>query len=169
MAVSRSKVARRRRLIKRRFLNECRQDLGYTEGPNNSTIFGRIYGMPNQPWCAMAVSVWARRAGVHSIVPRFAYTPAGAQWFKDRDQWGDRPRVGAIAFYDTSGMGRISHTGVVEKVFPDGSWYAIEGNTNAAGSREGRVVRRQRRTRVGPRGGFGYPDYTALARKELAA
>lgn len=164
-----SPLARQRRAIKRRFLRELRADLGYSETPVNDTKFGRRYGMNFQPWCAMFVSVKAVDAAVESIIPRFAYTPAGAQWFKSRGRWGDKPRVGAIAFYDTAGLGRISHTGVVEKVFPDGSWYAIEGNTNAAGSREGRIVRRQHRTRVGPRGGFGYPDYTALARKELAA
>lgn len=170
-----SRLARKRRQIKQRFLNACREDLGYREGPNNDTKFGRKYGMNFAPWCGIFVSIKAQEARVQSIVPKFAYTPAGAKFFQEHHmengnpQWGDKPRVGAIVFYDTAGLGRISHTGVVEKVFRDGSWYAIEGNTNAAGSREGRVVRRQKRTKVGPRGGFGYPDYTALARKELAA
>lgn len=163
-----SELARRRRKIKRRFLRALRQELGYAETPVNNTKFGRAYGMNYQPWCAIYVSVVAVAARVHPIIPRFAYTPAGAQWFKDQDRWGDTPKVGALAFYDTAGLGRISHVGVVEKVFPDGSFYSLEGNTNAAGSREGRVVRRQHRTRLGPRGGFGLPDYTALARAELA-
>ena len=168
MGVSRSKLARRRRAIKRRFLAACRDDLGYTEGPNNATVYGRIYGMNNQPWCAMFVSVKAREAKVHSIVPRFAYTPAGAQYFKDRGAWGRTPRVGAIVFYDVSGMGRISHTGVVEKVLDNGTWLAIEGNTDVAGGRTGGRVMRQKRSTVGKRGGFGYPAYTDLARRELA-
>ncbi len=167
--VASSRIARHRRAIKRRFLRELRSELGYTEVPTNDTKFGRRYGMNFQPWCAMFVSVKAQDADVAAIIPRFAYTPAGAQWFKDQGRWGDVPRVGAIAFYDTAGMGRISHVGVVEKVFPDGSWYSLEGNTNTAGSREGKAVARQHRTRVGTRGGFGYPDYTALARKELDA
>lgn len=162
-----SRVARRRREIKRRFLKVLRSQLGYTEGSNNNTKFGRWYGLNLQPWCAMFVSWCAAKARVTSIVPKHAYTPAGAQWFKSRNQWGHKPRVGAIVYYDTAGLGRISHVGVVEKVFRDGSWYAIEGNTNAAGSREGRIVRRQKRTTTGRRGGFGYPDYTALARREL--
>lgn len=170
-----SRLAKKRKQIKNRFLKELRSELGYSEGSNNDNKFGRIYGMNHQPWCGIFVSVKARDARVQSIIPKFAYTPAGAQYFKDHrmesgaKQWGDKPRVGAIVFYDTAGLGRISHTGVVEKVFRDGSFYAIEGNTNAAGSREGRVVRRQKRTKVGPRGGFGYPDYTKLARRELAA
>lgn len=170
-----SRIAKKRRQIKRRFLDACRSDLGYREGPNNWTKFGKIYGMNNQPWCGIFVSVKAKEARVQSIIPKFAYTPAGATYFKNHrmesgePQWGHKPRVGAIVFYSTAGLRRISHTGVVEKVFSDGSWYAIEGNTNAAGSREGRVVRRQKRTTTGSLGGFGYPDYTKLARQELAA
>lgn len=169
-----SRVALKRREIKQRFLKELRSELGYTEGRNNDTKFGREYGMNFQPWCGIFVSVKAKHAKVHSIIPKFAYTPAGALWFKTHrmdhgpKQWGNKPKVGAIVFYDTAGLGRISHVGVVEKVFRDGSWYSIEGNTNAAGSREGRVVRRQKRTTTGKLGGFGYPDYTKLAKKELA-
>lgn len=162
-----SEVAKKRRSIKRRLLRAARADLGYTEGANNNTKFGRWYGLNHQPWCAMAVSFWVAKAGLRRIIPRHAYTPAGADWFKRRGQWGSKPRVGAIVYYDTAGLGRISHVGIVEKVFRDGSWYAIEGNTNAAGSREGRVVRRQKRTTVGQRGGFGYPRYTEQARREL--
>lgn len=170
-----STVAKQRREIKHRFGRVLASHIGYQEGPNNDTIFGRRYGLNHEPWCAMFLSVCAVDAHVTRIVPKFAYTPAGATWFKNHRnsegerQWGERPRVGAYAFYDTAGLGRISHVGWVEKVLPDGSWISIEGNTNAAGSREGRVVRRQHRSTTGQRGGFGYPDYTALARRELAA
>lgn len=163
-----SEVARKRREIKRRLLKVERSQLGKSEGGNNDNPYGRWYGLNHEPWCAIFQSWCAAKAGLTRIIPRHAYTPAGAQWFKDRDQWGHKPRVGALVYYDTAGLGRISHVGVVEKVFPNGSWYAIEGNTNAAGSREGRVVRRQKRTTTGSRGGFGYPDYTAQAKRELA-
>lgn len=163
-----SDVARQRRLIKRRLLKVMRSQIGYAEGANNDTKYGRWYGLNFQPWCAIFVSWCVAKAGCQGIIPKHAYTPAGAQWFKDRDAWGQTPRVGALVYYDTAGLGRISHVGVVEKVLPGGRWYAIEGNTNAAGSREGRVVRRQLRSVVGNKGGFGYPDYTAQARRELA-
>lgn len=163
-----SEIARKRREIKHRFGKALAKHIGYAEGSNNDTVFGRRYGLNHQPWCAIYLSVTAVDAKVSSIVPKFAYTPAGAAWFKAQQAWGHKPRVGAYAFYDTAGLGRISHVGWVEKVNPDGSWISIEGNTNAAGSREGRVVRRQHRTTTGSRGGFGYPDYTALARRELA-
>lgn len=162
-------LTRQIKRIKRRFLDAARADLGYREGRNNDTKFGRAYGMNHQPWCAMAVTYWAAKARVRSIVPKFAYTPAGAAYYRGIGRFGHKPRVGAIAFYDTAGLGRISHTGIVEKVLPDGSWYSIEGNTNAKGSREGAVVRRQHRTRTGRLGGFGYPNYADLARRELSS
>lgn len=134
--------------------------LGYIEGRNNDNAFGIWYGMNRQPWCAMFISWAASKSGCSKVIPKHAYTPAGAQWFKNRGQWGKTPRVGAIVYYDVSGLGRISHVGVVDKVFADGSWTAIEGNTNAAGSRDGGGVRRQKRRTVGTsRGGFGYPAY----------
>lgn len=164
--MARSELARKRREIKQRVLNVARSQIGYTEGPNNFTKYGAWYPLQHQPWCAIFISWIAAKAKVSRIIPKHAYTPAGADWFKARDAWGHKPRVVAIAYYDTAGLGRISHTGIVEKV-GDGWWYSIEGNTNAAGSREGRVVRRQRRTTCGPKGGMGYPDYTAQARREL--
>ena len=41
---------------------------GYTEGPNNDTIFGKRYGMNNQPWCAMFVSGCFDDAGLVHLV-----------------------------------------------------------------------------------------------------
>jgi hypothetical protein len=38
--------------------------IGYTEGPNNDTVFGKWFGLNNQPWCAMAVSKVLHEAGV---------------------------------------------------------------------------------------------------------
>lgn len=143
--------------------------LGYTEVGDNDTVFGKMYGLNHQPWCAMFLSVCAKLAGASKAVGWFAYTPAGADRFKRAGRWGSKPKVGAIAFYDTAGLGRISHVGIVDKVNSDGSWTSIEGNTNAAGSREGKVVRRQLRRSTGPRGGFGYPEYVKSEEKDEPA
>ena len=37
-------------------LDLCAAEVGYTEGPNNDTKFGKWYGLNNQPWCAMSAS-----------------------------------------------------------------------------------------------------------------
>jgi hypothetical protein len=169
MADSPNALRHQRHVIKHRLLDVERSQLGYQESGDNLTRYGLWYGLNGQPWCGMFQSWCAAKAGLTLIIPKFAYTPAGADWFRNHADFGRTPRVGALAFYDICGLGRISHVGLVEKVFPDGSWYSLEGNTNVLGSREGRVVRRQTRTTLGRLGTFGYPDYTAQARRELAA
>ncbi|WP_158548801.1 peptidoglycan-binding protein [Blastococcus sp. TF02A-26] len=151
-------------------LDVARAELGTAESPigsnrvkYNAWFYGREVSGDAYPWCAVFVSWVAITAGASALIPRHAYTPAGADWFRQRGAWGSTPRVGAIVFYEWPGMGRISHVGIVETVHPDGSWTAIEGNTDAAGSRTGGQVMRQRRRSVGARGGFGYPAYAAAA------
>jgi hypothetical protein len=138
----------------------ARSQLGYKEGRNNDTKYGRWYGLNHNPWCAMFVSWVAAKAGATKIIPKHAYTPAGAQWFKNRGQWYSKPRVGDIVYFDfpNDGVGRISHVGIVESVLSDGSIITIEGNTNGAGSREGDGVYRKKR-KVGIKG-YGRPKYT---------
>lgn len=147
-------------------LDRARSQLGYTEGrcgPStlNKTKFGEWYGMNCVAWCAMFVSWVFHSEGLPlpaSTSKGFAYTPSGAAWFRRRQRWGTTPMVGAVVFYDF--IGRISHVGIVERVHPDGSFDAIEGNTNGAGSREGGQAMRKRRT-MAKVVGFGYPDYSS--------
>lgn len=146
-------------------LRLARSQLGYREGPNNDTKYGRWYGQNHQPWCAMFISWLARFGDAATIIPKHAYTPSGAKWFKDRGRWGTKPRVGAIVYFNFPGDGvdRISHVGIVEKVNADGSIITIEGNTNDSGSREGNgVYRKQRRVGIV---GYGYPDYAPATTK----
>lgn len=164
-----SELALKRREIKHRLIKIHVGELGTTEHGDNLQKYGEWYGMNGVPWCAEYQSWVAAHGHATLIIPRFAYTPAGALWFLARDAFGHHPRVGALVFFDLAGLGRISHVGYVVKVYPDGSWDSIEGNTNALGSREGTTVRRQHRTTTGRLGGFGYPDYSRLARVELAA
>lgn len=141
--------------------------VGFREGSNNDTPFGLWYRMNNVAWCAIFVSWAAVFSGSKQIVPRHAYTPAGAAWFKARGQWGTQPKVGAIAYFHSSSMGRISHVEIVERVNPDGSFISLGGNTNNTGSREGNGVYRQRRTSTRG-GGFGYPAYLPAPKPQPA-
>lgn len=138
--------------------------LGTSEQPpgSNRVKYSDWYGMVGA-WCGMFVSWCAQQSGSADVVPRFAYTPAGAAWFQQRGLWSREPRPGSVAFYDVAGMGRISHCGVVEAVAADGSWSSIEGNTNGGGSRTGGQVWRHRRSSVGTsRGGFGHPQWALI-------
>lgn len=148
-----------------RVIQVARSQLGYREGRNNDTKYGRWYGANHQPWCAMFVSWIAAATGATAIIPKHDYTPSGAKWFKDRGRWGTRPRIGAIVYFNFPGDGvdRISHVGIVEKVNADGSIITIEGNTNDSGSREGNgVYRKQRKVGIV---GYGYPAYAPARTK----
>ncbi|MGQ0467044.1 MAG: CHAP domain-containing protein [Sporichthyaceae bacterium] len=132
--------------------------IGYRESGDNDNAFGEWYGMNRVPWCAQFVSWAAATSGCGKAIPKHAYTPAGAQWFRKRNRWGSKPRVGAIAYFYNAGLGRIAHVGIVIAVDADGSFLSVEGNTNSGGSRQGIGVFKLRR--AGTRGGgFGYPDY----------
>lgn len=141
--------------------------VGYREGTNNDTVYGAWYGMNHEAWCAIFVSWAAAQSGCEAVVPKHAYTPAGADWFRSRDQWGHAPRVGAIVYYFNASLGRIAHVGVVVKVNADGSWISCEGNTNDNGSRTGNGVYLLRRTSTRG-GGFGYPKYKPAPPKPAA-
>lgn len=145
-------------------LDAARREIGTVESPPNSnrTRYGATYGMDGQPWCAMFVWWVFRQARALPLIPKTAYTPSFAQWFKSRGQWGTAPRPGAVAFFDFPGDGvnRISHVGLVEAVNADSSIITIEGNTSpgTGGSQRdgGGVYRRTRRTGIV---GYGYPRY----------
>jgi hypothetical protein len=149
------------------FLAIERSQLGVTEDPagSNHTRYGEWYGMDRVAWCAIFQSwaAWQVGAIQAGVIPKHAYTPTGAQWFKARGQWGSEPRVGALAYFNISGMGRISHIGAVEKLLGGPRFYSLEGNTNSAGGRTGGQVLRQVRSNMGPGGGFAYPKWPGTA------
>lgn len=149
-----------------RVLDVARSQLGTVESPpgSNRTRYGAAYGMNGAAWCAIFVWWVFREAGLSSLIPKTAYTPTFADWFKARGQWGVTPRPGALVFFDFPGDGvdRISHVGLVEAANRDGSIVTIEGNTTAGTSgsqRDGGGV--WRRTRKAGVVGYGYPRYPA--------
>jgi hypothetical protein len=62
-------------------LELCKASVGYTEGPNNDTTFGKWFGLNNQPWCAMAASKMYFDAG---LIKAVANTKKG---FASCDLW----------------------------------------------------------------------------------
>src|SRR5947209_10094929 len=141
-------------------LDVARSQIGYREGPNNDTKYGAWYGLNNQPWCAMFVSWCAAQVSALDIIPKHAWTPAGAQWFQQQGRWGGAPQSGAIVYFDfPGGFNGVEHVGIVETVEGDGSVVTIEGNTNNNGSGNGDgVYRMRRRSSIV---GYGYPAYAA--------
>jgi hypothetical protein len=145
-------------------LSTARSQLGTKEKPpgSNRTRYGAAYGGDGQAWCAKFVWWVFRESRASGLIPKAAYTPTFAKWFRDNGRWGTAPRPGAVVFFDFPGDGvnRISHVGLVEAVNRDGTIQTIEGNTCRGGvgsQRDGDgVFRRTRRTGIV---GYGYPAY----------
>lgn len=99
----------------------------------------------------------------------YQYTPTGASRFKKAGRWTTIPSRGHVAFFYSSSLGRISHTGIVTWATrnSDETWNieTIEGNTSGAErSRNGGEARRKMyyNQRIGGGGwfnGFGVPKY----------
>lgn len=144
-------------------LDVVRGELGYQEGPRNANKYGEVYGMPNVPWCMQLVWWAGQQAGASDLIPKTAYTPTAAQWYRDRGQWSDEPRVGSLVFFDWPGdlKNRISHVGLVVAV-EDGAIVTYEGNTSSGpqGSQDdGDGVWERRRPLNSSVVGFGHPAY----------
>lgn len=151
--------------IREKIIATAISQLGVNEDPPNSnkTPYTKWYGLTG-PWCAMFVSWCFFMSGLPlriSTAKGFAYCPYGVKWFKDNGAWAPRtakPKRGWVVFYDF--IGRPSHVGIVEGIATDGRIVALEGNTNAAGSRTGGAVMRHYRRVSSGIIGYGIIDYT---------
>ena len=135
----------------RHALAEARRWLGTAEDPpgSNRTPFGAWFGLDGVPWCNIFVSYCFAVGAGYTIAAGFrgagctargcAYVPTTEAWLRATGMWVGRvrPLPGDIAIYNWDG-GPPDHVGIVESA-EDGSFAAIEGNT------DGVVARRHRR------------------------
>lgn len=93
------------------------------------------------PWCAYFVSYIAKEAGapVGANGNGTGYVPTLEAWGKQQGRFStfgqSQPKPGDIAIFNWNGGGTPDHTGIVEKVDPDGTIHTIEGNSSDAVSR----------------------------------
>lgn len=124
-------------------LEEAAKYLGYTEGENNNTQFGKWYGLNYQPWCAMSVSKIFYDAGailsVASKSKRKGYASCD-EWLKYLAKNNQlvpigQAQPGDLVFYQFDTDAQPDHVGIVQsnnKSFK--TIKAYEGNTSNGNS-----------------------------------
>ncbi len=116
----------------------ARGEIGTTEWPSgsnkvkyNTWYYGREVSGAAYPWC-MAFVEWVFNAAGHALPFKTASCSALLNWYKSYKPGCvvAKPMRGAVVIYN------FGHTGIVDAVNADGSFYAVEGNTssNLAGS-----------------------------------
>ena len=112
--------------------------LGYKEGPENSSKYGSWIGQANSAWCASFVSWCAAQADISEEILRKTYwVSGGSDSFDIKIYYNTKnytPQPGDL-FYKND----FSHVGLVLSVEGD-SFYTIEGNSDVLGSAEGLYV-----------------------------
>jgi hypothetical protein len=128
-----------KKTTRERALAGAQGDLGYVEGGNNDTFYGRWYGMNYQPYCAMAVSYWYEEDGGGSLSfakgAAYSYCPyllqdAQAGW--SGLSITNSPIPGDVVLFDFQWDGLADHVGL----FLSGnaqSFKTIEANTSPEG------------------------------------
>lgn len=117
----------------------------YKEGKNNDSIFGKWYGLNNQPWCAMFVSYCFNKAKAGNLVAAsskkgFASCSAGVAYFKNHKKLVSKKNAtaGDIAFFNFHGGSSPDHVGIViSNDRKNRVLHTVEGNTvnpNGTGS-----------------------------------
>ena len=113
--------------------------VGYTEGPNNDTTFGKWFGLNHQPWCAMSASnVFFEAGRILEVAPKTK--PKGFascdEWLKYLAKNGQLVPVGDaqaddIVFFQFDADAEPDHVGILKghnKVLKQ--LYVYEGNTS---------------------------------------
>lgn len=138
-------------------LDKARLSLGEHESPagSNCQRFSRYWDHPCESWCD-DWACWALDKGGILDVAMSAYTPTSASEYQQAGRWGHKPIVGAQVFFSWPGMGRICHTGLVERVIDSDTVTTLEGNTDSAGGGSGGQVMRHERSAYIV--GYGYPQ-----------
>jgi hypothetical protein len=108
-------------------LNIARSQIGFHEGANNDNPYGRWYGIPNAPYCAMGVSWCFAQVGLSHLIaaqtPKgFSYNPAALHWFQMQGMVVNKMsgEPGDLVFFDWNGDGVADHVELLEAASPGG-------------------------------------------------
>jgi hypothetical protein len=116
----------------------CNASVGYTEGVNNDTTFGKWFGLNNQPWCAMAASKMFFDAGAIKAVANtkkgFASCDAWLKYLTKNNQIvpiGQAQR-GDLVFFQFDADAQPDHVGIIRSHNKTLKTFQVyEGNTSS--------------------------------------
>jgi len=116
----------------------AKSQLGFKEGPDNQTMYGKWYGLDNNPWCAMFVSWCYAEAGLSAKVAAsgkkgFASCDAGLKWFAKNNKLVPigNAQPGDIVFFQFDDDAEPDHVGIVKGNNSTLKYmYCYEGNTS---------------------------------------
>ena len=104
---------------------------GTSQGSSNQTEYGKWYGLPGQPWCAMFISWCARQAGIPTSTIKNSALAANdcfGTTYHSRSS-GYTPKPGDLIIFGSSGSNSGEHIAIVVKV-ENGYVYTVEGNSS---------------------------------------
>jgi len=116
----------------------AKSQIGYQETGNNDTMYGKWYGLNNQPWCAIFVSWCFAQIGQSNLIAAqtkkgFASCDAGLKWFTKKNKIVPvgQAKAGDIVFFQFDNDKEPDHVGIVIGNNGKGTLRTIEGNTSA--------------------------------------
>jgi len=116
----------------------CKASVGYIEGTNNDTTFGKWFGLNNQPWCAMSASKMYFDAGIIKSVANtkkgFASCDVWLKYLTKNNQLVPlgQAQLGDLVFYQFDADVQPDHVGIIKthnKTLK--MLYVYEGNTSS--------------------------------------
>jgi cell wall-associated NlpC family hydrolase len=116
----------------------AKSQLGYQEvGKSNDSMYGKWYGLNNNPWCAMFVSWCFDQAGEVSKIAAqtkkgFASCQAGLKWFTDKNKLVPvgKAQAGDIVFFQFDADAQADHVGICASNDGKKNLMVYEGNTS---------------------------------------
>ena len=115
----------------------AKSQLNYKETGNNDTMYGKWFGLNNQPWCAMFVSWCFDQAGLVSKVAAqtkkgFASCDVGLKWFTKKNKIVPvgQAQAGDLVFFQFDKDAQADHVGICASNDGKGFLMVYEGNTS---------------------------------------
>jgi hypothetical protein len=127
-----------------------REATGKNDGPKVE-MFLKSTGLgKGNPWCAAFVHFCLERGGVKNTITAWSptsFNKSNIVWHKNKSYKAIQPADVFSLYYP--GLGRIGHTGFVNRDRGNGKYESMEGNTGGQGVREGDGVYKMIRTYSG--------------------